>query len=285
MMAKVAAGKMSEVGVRVMSFNIRTAGAVGREDGRHEWARRRVAVLEIIDAFEPDIMGLQEVMPEQEADLRAGLEGYEGWSRPCQEDWPEEAQEAKWIGYRRNRFSRRTSGTFELSTTPDTFGGPAWDSKHHRWVEWVHLVDCVTDQPLFVFNTHFDNAGCDARLQSAALLRDRVATIAGNAPAVVLGDFNCDADNAEPHRVLTAPTAAAGLRDAWATLHPDASARPTHNGFGIRQEQPGRIDWVLHSPHLSPAFAEVPVVRFTHDDGTAGYPSDHEPVQVIFDFV
>ncbi len=268
-----------------MTFNVRTAGAVGREDGRHGWAYRRAAVLDIIEAFSPDVVGLQEVMPDQEADLRAGLEGYDGWSRPRQEDWPDEAQEAKWIGYRQDRFARQAAGTFELSATPDAFGGPAWDSKHYRWVEWVHLVDRVTGQPLFVFNTHFDNAGSEARLQSAALLRERVATIADDAPAVVVGDFNCDADDAEPHRVLTAPAAAAGLRDAWTTYHPDAPARPTHNGFGLRQEQPGRIDWVLYTRHLRPVSAEVPVVRFTHDDGTTGYPSDHEPVQVIFDFV
>jgi endonuclease/exonuclease/phosphatase family metal-dependent hydrolase len=192
----------SPIELRVMTYNARTAGAVGRDDGPHAWPRRRHAFIQAIVDFAPDVLGLQELMPGQRADLDAALPDLGWWARPDDAGLPDEAREAKLIGFRRDRFTLRDAGTFELSPTPDapaTLGRPAWDARHARWVEWVGLYDDHADRTLHVFNTHLDNVGNDARRRSARLLRERIATVAGPGPAILTGDFNCDAGDAPPH--------------------------------------------------------------------------------------
>jgi lysophospholipase L1-like esterase len=56
----VACGRDADVRpVRVMSFNVRYGTA---QDGDHAWPRRRDAVFDVIRAFEPDLLGMQEVL-------------------------------------------------------------------------------------------------------------------------------------------------------------------------------------------------------------------------------
>src|SRR5690606_9156534 len=58
--------------VRVMSYNIRFASS----DGPDRWELRRDGVLERIRAFEPDVLGLQEVLSSQAEFLISELPDY-----------------------------------------------------------------------------------------------------------------------------------------------------------------------------------------------------------------
>jgi len=60
--------------VRVMSFNVRYGTA---NDGENAWPRRREALCDVIREFEPDLLGLQEVLAFQRDELAAALPGYE----------------------------------------------------------------------------------------------------------------------------------------------------------------------------------------------------------------
>ncbi len=273
----------SEKHLRVMTCNVRTAGVVDRFDGEHGWEHRRAALLSMIRSFDPDVLGLQEVMPGQEADLRAALPGHGFHARERWADAPDEAREAKLIAWRSGRFEAAERGTFELSQTPDAPGGDDWDAKHERWVEWVRLTEIATGREVVVFNTHFDNAGLRARVESARLLRRRIAEIAGDAAVLVTGDFNCPAGASEPFSALVDPDAGPpGLSDAWGTLHPGDTDARTFNGFGRRNDQPGRIDWILHTPAFTAVDARINATRFATNDGaSAGYPSDHDPVEAV----
>src|SRR6187551_364389 len=48
--------------LRVMSFNVRTSSA---QDGENGWTFRKHMVVETVRAFDPDLLGTQEVRPEQ----------------------------------------------------------------------------------------------------------------------------------------------------------------------------------------------------------------------------
>lgn len=269
--------------LRVMTWNIRNSHA---DDGPNAWTRRRDLVAAAVTGFSPDVLGLQEVMPDQEAFLRRAWPDHQARASPRTPDDPAEAQEAKLIAWRRDRFDPLACGRFWLSTTPDRPGGHDWDAKHTRWAEWVRLRDRVSGRELVVFNTHFDQVGPKARQESARLLRARVVMLARGEAAVVVGDFNCRAPAAPPFAALTGAEAGSGeglqLRDAWGTLNPGSDRDASFNGFGKAEKEFGRIDWLLHTSHLETVESDIVRSRGPADGGIAApYPSDHDPVQAV----
>jgi endonuclease/exonuclease/phosphatase family metal-dependent hydrolase len=60
--------------IKVMSFNIRYGLA---NDGENHWHKRKSLALARIEAFVPDLLGLQECRDDEQADfIRAGLPDY-----------------------------------------------------------------------------------------------------------------------------------------------------------------------------------------------------------------
>lgn len=128
--------------------------------------------------------------------------------------------------HRRERFERVESDTFWLSTE-ETKPVRGWDAALPRVVTWVRLRERTTGRELFCFNTHFDHLGRQARIESAHLLRRKIAGIAGESPVVLMGDFNCGISS-KPYKILTA----GGLRDAArVSQHPPHGPRKTWRGL------------------------------------------------------
>lgn len=250
--------------LNVMSFNIRCAAA---DDGANGWASRRDLVVETIRAHDPDIMGLQEALASQLADLRAALPGHSvvGVGR----DDGVAAGEFAPILYRSRRFTLRDQGHFWLSERPETPGSVGWDAALSRIATWVRLSPAdAPDRELLVLNTHLDHQGRRARLESARLIRRFVET-SGQFPLIVLGDFNCDPAS-EPYRALTNGAAAPGpLTDAFSTANDSGGTYHAFTGVPLG----GRIDWILFDGRFECLGATV------DRRAMAGrYPSDHFPV-------
>jgi endonuclease/exonuclease/phosphatase family metal-dependent hydrolase len=251
-----------------MTFNIRYDNP---NDGEDVWRNRRAKVASMIRFHGADVVGLQEALPSQIADLEAALPqfGWFGSGRSAQRDGEHCA-----VLFRRDRIEVLAESTFWLSETPAVAGSRGWDAALPRIVTWGKLRDRRTGAVLHFFTTHFDHIGEAARRESARLLRRKVAEIAGEeGPAVVTGDFNTTPE-AEPYRILTTGDGARrALVDAL-----DASSCPHHgptsswNAF--KSIAPGRrIDFVLVRP---------PVVVRQHgilsDTFDGRFPSDHLPV-------
>ena len=174
---------------------------------------------------------------------------------------------------------------FYLSQTPDRPGGDDWDSRVARRVEWVRLRDKQADRDLYVFNTHFDHVGQVARVEGAKLMRKRMEAVAGDAPLIVLGDFNNHAPTADPYLAIMNHDAASSadapapphLIDTFVAARPDAEWTGTFNGFDGKPDRQKRIDWVLHTPHFTAESAEINRVK----NAAGRFPSDHYPVQAI----
>src|SRR5688500_16974340 len=60
-------------GVRVMSFNIRYGTA---RDGDDAWPKRKAFVVDTIKAYDPDLLGMQEVLADQGDYVAEQLPGY-----------------------------------------------------------------------------------------------------------------------------------------------------------------------------------------------------------------
>ena len=218
--------------LQVMSFNIRYDTP---QDGEHNWKFRREEVAETVRMA--DIAGIQEALHGQMQELADLLPEYEfvGVGR----DDGERAGEYSAIFYSRSRFAVLASGTFWLSEEPDVPGSRSWDAAITRIATWSRFEDLASRDTFFVFNTHFDHRGSEARKRSAALLLSRVEEMAGAVPAIVVGDFNAEPDS-EVYRTL----AGTRLVDARAaTRTPPEGPAGTFTGF--TDEPRRRLDYIF----------------------------------------
>jgi endonuclease/exonuclease/phosphatase family metal-dependent hydrolase len=252
--------------LRVMSFNIRYANP---DDGPDAWEPRRPLTLRVIREYDPDVLGLQEVLAGQAEDLLAGLEGYDfvGVGR----DDGHLRGEMVPILYRRNRFQLVAGGHIWLSSEPERPGSIGWDAACPRMATWVRLR--FLDSPLnevVVVNTHLDHRGRAARRESAQLLRRLTDSLSGS-PLILMGDFNCGPDSSPYFTLTRAAGNLAELTDAHAG-DPRLAGQGTYHGFRGRAEG-ARIDWILHNRRFETVSAEI---IQTHE--WPRQPSDHFPV-------
>ncbi len=248
--------------LRVMTYNIRLNLA---SDGPNAWPHRKDAVAGLVRDQSIDLLGVQEALPEQLADLDAQLPrlGRFGEGRTA-----ERLGEFTAIYFRRDRFDVLDAGTFWLSETPEVPGSRGWDAAYERIVTWGKLRDRQSGTTFFHFNTHFDHVGRIARRESARLLVSRITSLAGSSPVIVTGDFN-DLPEGEPYAIITG----SGLSDAM------LSARAAHRGpsstwNAFKAIEPGRrIDFIFTRGFDVTSHAILPGMI----DGTR-FPSDHLPV-------
>lgn len=226
---------------RAMTYNIRLDTPA---DGPNRWELRRDLLIGQLRLVRPAILGLQEVVPGQRADLVAAMPGYAvlGGGR----DDGKLAGEASPLLIEKSRFRVLSSGMFWLSPTPD-LPSLGWDAAYRRVATWAHLVDRVSGQRILAMNTHWDHVGLHARQGSAGQLRQWIGAEVGKGEAVlVLGDFN--APLAEPSlQTLMAPQGSfSGLRDSRAaSREPPAGGAITFNGWDPLPKTGQTIDHVL----------------------------------------
>jgi len=234
-------------------------------DGPNAWPARKEMVKALIRYHEFDILGTQEGLSGQIADL-AQMEEFEhvGVGR----DDGKDAGEHSAIFFRKSRFALLDKGDFWLSETPDrpSFG---WDARCcHRLASWARLRDRASSRVLYVFSVHFDHEGEQARRASADLMLKKIAAIARGEPAICVGDFNSTPDTVQIRTMSTA------LRDAYqASRTPPYGPAGTFNDFHIDRTATDRIDYIFVDRHF-----EVLNYAVLSDSLDRRYPSDHFPV-------
>jgi len=262
--------------IRVMSFNVRYATA---DDGKNAWARRKKVALERIRAFGPDLLGAQECEDSFQAEyLRENLPGYgfSGIRRGGEEHLMGKiirhaALEMTAIFYRESKFELLETKTMWLSKTPEVPSSKSWGSLFPRTVTWAKLK---CKQPpfaeIFFFNTHFDHFSWRARNEAAKFLCARMANLTGDAPVILVGDFNTLKDFT-PYKTFVG----AGLRDAYRQLHPPHRRQEgTFHDYG--RIPPIALDWMFVSRHFEVLEAEIDRFRVGNL-----FPSDHYPIKAV----
>ena len=170
--------------INAMSFNIRYDNP---EDGPQNWHHRKENVVRMINFYDLDIIGMQEVLVGQLNYLETNLKQYKtvGVGR---EDGKEKGEFSP-IFYRKDRFKELKSGTFWLSETPQMVS-KGWDAALERIATWVVLKDKTSGREFIFMNTHFDHIGDIARIESAKLLKNKSIELAEDLPLILTGDFN-----------------------------------------------------------------------------------------------
>lgn len=248
----------------IATFNLRYDTA---NDGVNAWPNRREWVRDLINYHEFDIFGIQEGLANQ-VDFLAedGMFDYVGDGR----DDGKRAGEFSALYYNKKRFKRHEFGTFWLSPTPET-PSKGWDADLNRICTWARLSDNASRRrDFFVFNTHFDHRGAEARRKSAELILEKIKATAGNKPFFFLGDLNSTPETSQIRLLSTE------LRNSrTATETKPYGPFGTANGFDVNRPLDTHIDYIFVSKGIRVLkYAVLP------DQWDKRYPSDHLPVVI-----
>ena len=245
-----------------MTFNIRF-DTVQDEAAGNWWKDRVESVVQTVRAFDPHVVGFQEALRSQLADLTGALPDYRGIGKPREVG---ETGEYVPLFVDTRRLDLELYGDFWLSPTPDTEGSRGWDTDVPRHCTWARLRERGSGVRFATFNTHLDVWGKLARVEAAKVILTKVDVAAGM-PSIVMGDFNA-AEDSEPVEILRS----AGFRDTFRVLHPDeADVQTVHHYKDLSGTK--KIDYIMCDPSWEVVGAEI-----IREPAAGRLPSDHFPL-------
>lgn len=252
--------------MNIVTFNIRLNTP---SDGVNAWPNRIEMATGLLRFHEVDIFGLQEALIEQIKDIEKALPEYK-WFGTGRDDG-KEAGEFSPIFYNPDKFILIEHGQFWLSETPEK-PGLGWDAACNRVVAWGKFQSKVTGKRFFVFNTHFDHIGDEARKNSALLIRDKMIEFTADSglPVILTGDFNLTPDS-EPIKMIKKYMSDSREISVEAPYGPFG----TFNNFQWDATFDRRIDYIFVND-------KIKVLRYATltDNKDQRWPSDHLPVFV-----
>lgn len=261
---------------RVMTFNIRLDIP---SDGENIWSKRKASFVSMIKFHKADLVGLQEAQKHQIDYIQKQLPEY-SWFGIGRDDG-KNGGEFTAVFYRKERFDTLETSTFWCSETPE-HPGLGWDAAYQRITTYGKFRDKSTEKTFYLFNTHLDNEGKIARLESAKLIKRKMEMICGNLPVIFTGDFNSFPDSS-PYKVITSNSDSSSsiqLFDSQSisqTKHHGPSG--TFTGFNMNAKPLKPIDFIFVRKGISV------LSHGTLSDSFDGFlPSDHYAVvaDIIF---
>jgi len=259
---------------KIISYNIRLGVA---DDGANSWEHRREATLRMLEREAPTVFGIQEGYLFQVKYIEENLPQYGrvGVGR----DDGKEGGEIMAVFYLRDRYDLLDHGDLWLSETPDRVSR-GWDGACNRTMTWVHLREKATGKEFFHFNSHFDHIGTVARAESAKLLIEKVAEIAGKTPAFCTGDFNSNQQTNVYNTIVTSGT----LVDSYARTTDKVNADwPSYNGYKYISTPPAKASRIDHI-FVTKGRTKVQSWAIVNTSYSQKYPSDHFPVVIEWSF-
>lgn len=258
--------RMDAQSLKLMTYNIRLDVA---SDGENSWSNRKDFFCSQIRFYSPDIFGVQEATPNQVMDISNSFTDYnsvgigrEGVGKG----------EASSIYFKKDRLEVLQQNTFWLSQTPDVVS-MGWDAACHRVCTYALFKDKKTKKLFWVFNTHLDHMGEEARTKGIQLILTKIKALnTNNYPVVFMGDFNSEPTE---QRIINLKNEMLDSRDI--SEEKPFGPSGTFNGFKYNEPVTKRIDYIFISKNST-----LKVLRYAvlSDSKDLKYPSDHLPVFV-----
>lgn len=250
----------SSKGLKLMTYNIRLDN---QEDGINRWDERKKGLVSLIKKSNPDILGIQEGLPNQILYLSKQLNEYSmiGEGRDGKNNGEYSA-----IYYKNKKLKLEKDETFWLSKTPEkpTIG---WDAALNRIATVGVFTTLNSNKKLVVYNSHFDHIGKIAREKSVNVIINHIKLndYFKNA-IVVMGDFN-SVPSETPIKLLKE-----SLDDSFNEIH---QKKPfgTFNGFDLKSKLTSRIDYIFTK--------NLNIYEYKHVSKklpNGHWPSDHLPI-------
>ena len=249
--------------LKIMSFNIRLNV---ESDQENAWTKRKEEALALLEYYHPDVLGVQEALPEQMKDLKTGLKNYDfvGVGR----DDGKEKGEFSAIFFNNQKLQVVKSGTFWLSETPEK-PSKGWDAALNRICTYAIFKDLKSKKEFLAMNIHFDHIGNVARVKSSELILKKAKELnPKNLPLLLTGDFNLT-ENTEPVKILSQ-----NLKDTF--YHSEKQhygPKGTFSGFNMSEVPKDRIDYIFVKGFKIKSHRHINDRR-----ENLLYPSDHFPV-------
>lgn len=217
----------------VLSYNIRYDNP---DDGKNNWHFRKKVMADYFNGVSPAVIGMQEALYHQVQFLDSALTRYDyvGVGR----------DDGKWKGefspifYDTAIFSIHCWKTIWLSPTPDT-PSIGWDAALPRICTQAVFIEKASADTFYVFNTHFDHIGEQARNESAKLLCSVIRSLPEDAYILCMGDFNAG-DDSRVYDIMTSV-----LEDSRTIARKKGSNYPTIHEFGKFHDDNPRIDYIF----------------------------------------
>lgn len=250
--------------IKFMSFNIRLDVT---SDGENRWDARKERVAGLMNYYEPDFIGGQEVLHHQLQYLLQNLNGYDyiGAGR----DDGKNAGEFSCIFYKKEEYTLLDQATFWLSPTPDSIS-KGWDAALNRVCTYGLFRHKKTRQTFWVFNTHFDHIGKTARLESAKLIMERIHELNTKLlPVIFMGDLNSRPADAPVQFVNTV------MKNSRTLAKLVYGPADTWNAFKFLEKPEGCIDYIFISDEKKMTVTKFATITDSYE---LKYPSDHFPV-------
>ena len=252
--------------LKVMTYNIRLDVS---SDGENDWSHRRDFLTSQIQFYEPDILGVQEARPNQVSNLETALPQYNNVGIGREGIGKGESSN---IFYKKEKFRIKETSTFWLSETPDEIS-KGWDAAFNRVCTYALMKDLKTKQLFWVFNTHLDHIGEEARAKGIQLILSKIEEFnTKKYPVIFMGDFN---SQPQEDRIMTLKKTMDDCREVSAEK--PFGPTGTFNSFKHSEAVTKLIDYIFISKNRNLKVKKYAVLS---DSKGLKYPSDHLPVYV-----
>ncbi|MBQ7090837.1 MAG: endonuclease/exonuclease/phosphatase family protein, partial [Clostridia bacterium] len=249
--------------VKIIDYNVRC----GNDGTNKQIADRAPRLVRIVEQYQPDVIGLQEVVPEWMTYLEANFsDTYTIFNQYRAES----SLESTPILYKTDKYNELDKGYFWLSETPDV-ESKGWGAGHYRICNWVKLEDKATGAIFLYYNTHYDFTD-EFRIGAGNLIISHATAQGGftDYPVFLTGDFNMDA-SADGYKLLTGENAFKDVNGNIEGVAYDQTS--TYTGYNVYGAN-SIIDFVFYSPDLiTPKHYEV-----LNNFILGGYTSDHNGI-------
>jgi endonuclease/exonuclease/phosphatase family metal-dependent hydrolase len=194
--------------IRVATYNILFDLYDHNLEEVNRWPQRLPRIVELIEEMQPDILGVQELYPNQLEQLMPYLENtFTFYARACEDG------ELNGIFYQKERFEVVDQQIWYMTETPEI---PSSET-----LTMLQLKDLKTGQVLAIFNTHLAFSKIEKRDFQAQFIVKKIELFANKMPVILMGDMNTFPqrldltnlpfyDGDEIHRIFTSKY----LRDA-----------------------------------------------------------------------
>jgi len=250
--------------ITVLSYNIRLDVA---SDSLNRWDNRKDFLIGQLNFHEPEVFGIQEGLLHQLEEIKNGMPGYT-YIGKGREDGLKNGEFSA-IFYNPEKLELLEENTFWLSETPE-IPSKGWDAAIKRVCTYGLFKTKGGGQNFWVFNTHFDHIGEEARKESVFQIIERIQKLnTENFPVILTGDLNLEPDH--PSILLLS----SAMQDTH-LLAGDKAFGPegTFNGFNFSEPITRRIDYIF----LSKTGFQLLKYAILSDSKDLRYPSDHFPV-------
>ena len=259
--------------IRAATYNIQWYGYVDKPS----WNERLTSLKRNFEDNDYDIVGVQEADTMMCNTLAKVLDGRYAWvgTIEANDETSSGFIPLNPIFYKKDRFELLGQ---DIIWFGHAHGKVGYDSWGMRLCNYAKFRDKINDMEFYIFNSHFDHRGQEAKEYSSVVLLDKVMTLAEGLPVILTGDFNTDENTPGYARLIDS-----GIVDDTMLALP-ASKRVNAQYFSMGHYKPKEkitkngvhIDHVFYTP----ANSKVLSWKLVLDSYDGVYGSDHLPIVI-----